>query len=338
MYIYIYWCMMIHTLSKHALLKLRLIVWVGTQSSVLLLLNLHFGMLGILSRARNTKWSHGFLASPVALKSHKQPALKHHHYIQLIGLKTIRNRNQTHVLTGSSAVHTSHPIPLISDMFFRFSTEISSSNLEKPRLNREKSEIILEKLVFGVKMGEVTWCHKACPTHNSSLHPPLAPDRSSSSPEGSAPFEVMNSGFCGQLLITGMWLPWSNGSWVNNSSLWISLIPCVPVKMKRCTTLGIFNARSMAPWNWSTRPLVKAAIVQFSPEAVDTVRFTRPGSMDIETVSVKWVYMAWAGVDNDSTLKAIAIAYTPPKTNMKPKNVGFEDDFPFQRGDFQIPC
>ena len=29
---------------------------------------------------------------------------------------------------------------------------------------------------------------------------------------------------------------------------------------------------------------------------------------------------------------------TPPKTNMEPKNVGVEDDFPFQRGDFQVPC
>ena len=29
---------------------------------------------------------------------------------------------------------------------------------------------------------------------------------------------------------------------------------------------------------------------------------------------------------------------TPPKTNMEPKKVGFEDDFPFQRGDFQVPC
>ena len=32
------------------------------------------------------------------------------------------------------------------------------------------------------------------------------------------------------------------------------------------------------------------------------------------------------------------VLYTPPKTNMEPKNVGFEDDFPFQRGDFQVPC
>ena len=30
--------------------------------------------------------------------------------------------------------------------------------------------------------------------------------------------------------------------------------------------------------------------------------------------------------------------YTPPKTNMEPKNGGLEDDFPFQTGDFQVPC
>ena len=29
---------------------------------------------------------------------------------------------------------------------------------------------------------------------------------------------------------------------------------------------------------------------------------------------------------------------TPPKTNMEPKNVGFEDGFAFQRGDVQVPC
>ena len=28
---------------------------------------------------------------------------------------------------------------------------------------------------------------------------------------------------------------------------------------------------------------------------------------------------------------------TPLKTNMEPKNEGFEDDFPFQSGDFQVP-
>ena len=29
---------------------------------------------------------------------------------------------------------------------------------------------------------------------------------------------------------------------------------------------------------------------------------------------------------------------TPPKSNMEPENGGLEDDFPFQTGDFQVPC
>ena len=29
---------------------------------------------------------------------------------------------------------------------------------------------------------------------------------------------------------------------------------------------------------------------------------------------------------------------TPPKTKMEAKNEGLEDDFPFQRHDFQVPC
>ena len=29
---------------------------------------------------------------------------------------------------------------------------------------------------------------------------------------------------------------------------------------------------------------------------------------------------------------------TPLKINMEPKNGGLEDDFPFQGGDFQVPC
>ena len=29
---------------------------------------------------------------------------------------------------------------------------------------------------------------------------------------------------------------------------------------------------------------------------------------------------------------------TPPKFNMEPKNQGLEDVFPFQMGDFQVPC
>ena len=30
--------------------------------------------------------------------------------------------------------------------------------------------------------------------------------------------------------------------------------------------------------------------------------------------------------------------FTPLKINMEPKNGGLEDDFPFQTGDFQVPC
>ena len=31
--------------------------------------------------------------------------------------------------------------------------------------------------------------------------------------------------------------------------------------------------------------------------------------------------------------------YIPPKINMEPENGGLdEDDFPFQTGDFQVPC
>ena len=32
------------------------------------------------------------------------------------------------------------------------------------------------------------------------------------------------------------------------------------------------------------------------------------------------------------------IDITPLKINMEPKNGGLEDDFPFQLGDFQVPC
>ena len=36
--------------------------------------------------------------------------------------------------------------------------------------------------------------------------------------------------------------------------------------------------------------------------------------------------------------ESIANFNAPPKTNMEPKNGGLEDDFPFQTGDFQVPC
>ena len=29
---------------------------------------------------------------------------------------------------------------------------------------------------------------------------------------------------------------------------------------------------------------------------------------------------------------------TPLKINMEPENEGLEEDFPFQTGDFQVPC
>ena len=34
----------------------------------------------------------------------------------------------------------------------------------------------------------------------------------------------------------------------------------------------------------------------------------------------------------------LVLQIPPPKTNMEPQNGGFEDDFPFQRGDFQVPA
>ena len=64
-----------------------------------------------------------------------------------------------HSSDQSSRVHLLYtlPVPLIiSDDFFGFFPRISSANLEQPQLNREKSEIILEKLAFGVTSSDVT--------------------------------------------------------------------------------------------------------------------------------------------------------------------------------------
>ena len=41
---------------------------------------------------------------------------------------------------------------------------------------------------------------------------------------------------------------------------------------------------------------------------------------------------------SESRADKIEHQYTPPKINMEPKNGGLEDDFPFQLGDFQVPC
>ena len=29
---------------------------------------------------------------------------------------------------------------------------------------------------------------------------------------------------------------------------------------------------------------------------------------------------------------------SPPKTNLEPQNGGLEDEFPLEKGDFQVPC
>ena len=34
----------------------------------------------------------------------------------------------------------------------------------------------------------------------------------------------------------------------------------------------------------------------------------------------------------------VIVSKATPKTNMECRNEGLEDDFPFQRSDFQIPC
>ena len=47
------------------------------------------------------------------------------------------------------------------------------------------------------------------------------------------------------------------------------------------------------------------------------------------------------GETNDDFIKISKPPFllsTPPKTNMEPKNGGLEDDFPFQIGDFLVPC
>ena len=51
----------------------------------------------------------------------------------------------------------------------------------------------------------------------------------------------------------------------------------------------------------------------------------------------KWAYKLLTPYNSYKSGHLPAVT-TPPKTNMEPKNVEFEDDFPFQRGDFQVPC
>ncbi len=43
-------------------------------------------------------------------------------------------------------------------------------------------------------------------------------------------------------------------------------------------------------------------------------------------------------MENKQQKGCFFLVATPPKTNMEPQNEGLEDHFPFQRGDFQVPC
>ena len=45
----------------------------------------------------------------------------------------------------------------------------------------------------------------------------------------------------------------------------------------------------------------------------------------------------YPGIRSDACLPLYRI-HPDWKTNMEPKNGGLEDDFPFQTGDFQVPC
>ena len=47
--------------------------------------------------------------------------------------------------------------------------------------------------------------------------------------------------------------------------------------------------------------------------------------------------IAWGEVTVTKKTGSVTVG-TPPKTNMEPNNGGLEDDFPFQTGDFQVPC
>ena len=44
------------------------------------------------------------------------------------------------------------------------------------------------------------------------------------------------------------------------------------------------------------------------------------------------------GQKHKGTLFAQKHLVTPLKINMEPENEGLEDEFPFQTGDFQVPC
>ena len=46
-------------------------------------------------------------------------------------------------------------------------------------------------------------------------------------------------------------------------------------------------------------------------------------------------FASWKG---QLASQIMSVVNTPPKFNIEPQNEGLEDDVPFQRGDFQVPC
>ena len=70
-------------------------------------------------------------------------------------------------------------------------------------------------------------------------------------------------------------------------------------------------------------------------------------AQNTKSLTSKWAKWLWAlqiPVEGNEILPywwIFVMKYlsdTPPKINMEPKNEGLEDEFPFQFGDFQVPC
>ena len=56
------------------------------------------------------------------------------------------------------------------------------------------------------------------------------------------------------------------------------------------------------------------------------------------SIDKNWLKLAFVGLPQKNTTRISCWKFSPPKTNMEPKNRGLEDDFPFKKGDFQVPC
>ena len=72
------------------------------------------------------------------------------------------------------------------------------------------------------------------------------------------------------------------------------------------------------------------------------------GPRGTDWLDTKWMLMDVCFPEKSHSWKEIHSFYhhfwylgtvsTPPKTNTEPENGGLEDEFPFQTGDFQVPC